>query len=31
MGAVFSVVVAALAFAFARAIGIRREPDQGPR
>ena len=27
MGAVFSVVVAALAFAFARLIGVRREPD----
>ena len=27
MGAVFSVVVAALAFAFARAIGVRRESD----
>ena len=27
MGAVFSVVVAGLAFAFARVIGIRREPD----
>ena len=27
MGAVFSVIVAALAFAFARAIGIRRESD----
>ena len=27
MGAVFSVIVAALAFAFARFIGIRREPD----
>ena len=27
MGAVFSVIVAALAFAFARALGIRRDPD----
>ena len=27
MGAVFSVVVAGLAFALARAVGIRREPD----
>lgn len=27
MGAVFSVIVAGLAFAFARAIGVRREPD----
>lgn len=27
MGAVFSVVVAGLAFVFARAIGIRRDPD----
>jgi NhaA family Na+:H+ antiporter len=27
MGAVFSVIVAGLAFAFARGIGIRREPD----
>ena len=27
MGAVFSVVVAGLAFAFARAIGVRRDPD----
>ena len=27
MGAVFSIVVAVLAFAVARAIGIRREPD----
>ena len=27
MGAVFSVIVAGLAFAFARIIGIRREPD----
>ena len=27
MGAVFSVVVAGLAFAFARIIGVRREPD----
>ena len=27
MGAVFSVVVAALAFAFAKVLGIRREPD----
>ena len=27
MGAVFSVVVAALAFALARAIGVRRDPD----
>ena len=27
MGAVFSVIVAALAFAFARAIGIRSERD----
>ena len=27
MGAVFSIVVAGLAFAFARVIGIRRQPD----
>ena len=27
MGAVFSIVVAGLAFVFARAIGIRRDPD----
>ena len=27
MGAVFSIVVAALAFVFARAMGIRRDPD----
>ena len=27
MGAVFSIVVAGLSFAFARAIGIRRQPD----
>ena len=27
MGAVFSIVVAALAFVFARVIGIRRDPD----
>ncbi len=27
MGAVFSVIVAVLAFAFARGIGIRRDPD----